>query len=61
MGSYSKHPCLGAKNGSFNKGYMGFPRAIGFPTENDHFGLFWGNTHIDNTPWKMFYMEHHGT
>ena len=35
-----------------------YPTTMGFPTRNDHFGVFWGYHHLRKHPYMFTYMIH---
>ena len=40
------------RNGDFQKCW--YPTTMGFPTKNDHFGVFWGYHHLRKHPNRVF-------
>ena len=57
ISSTGTRPTRGAKGTSKEGGYGGFlkwwyPTTIGFPTKNDHFGVFWGYHHLRKHPYE---------
>ena len=62
------HSCLGLAFQMLGKSfqrYGGFlnwwyPTTIGFPTKNDHFGVFWGYHHLRKHPYSPQMVVFHG-
>ena len=68
---YPEASALAVDLGEMNAGFRGgfyiyvfggflkwwYPTTIGFPTKNDHFGLFWGYHHLRKHPCVYIYIH----
>ena len=43
--------------GGFLKWWYKYPATIGLPTQNDHFGVFWGYHHLRKRPYKHLFQK----